>query len=568
MKLPTGEEYRDSWLYRIAPVDDERDQQIVINSSISAKYFAMTVLGETFSDPMTGQDDEIWSLVEDDCIPKTCIMAWRGKGKSNIAMAMAMHSALFRKDKYIIWLGSDLKAAQRMTENIKTHLMTNEWIQRVFRIGKPQQFEAMSGKFSVSYWMLADPITNEPFCCIEPRGVMQTNRGFNRVIGRKNYRATLVIADDVEDDDDVQNDEIREECRQKFHAAVSNIINTKLMPNPETQRWDAKHFARGVKPWRFFYVDTPKHQDANIVHLLADSDWVSRVYPMARVGEDGLLYSNVPECLSDDQVRAQLAHATEHNYLDVFYREKMVQPSGSPDAQAYTKDMFVPYEEDGLNLNHDPLVKRFLIVDPARTSKGTSDPTAILGVAVHPKRGTYLRDGVNKRLKPEAIWDAAFKMAAELNTRIIFVEDNGLHEHLEYEVVNAARLAGVDITWKFLKARAAPTDGNFGKGKNRAKIARGGSMLGDYRRHRVYHSPKIKNTAFESQLLSYPSTQGHDDARDTIGYIPQALRELEFAFDAEVKTTETQPTNRDMRQNASLGARIRRMCIGRSAGPL
>ncbi len=540
-----SEEYADIVAKRIVPTEDEGIRLILRNCVQSTKFFAQTFLQETFCDPMTYQHDEVWDMVDDETVPKTCICAWRGFGKSSIIGAKIIKSILFRQHRFVLHVSKTHDFAATETESIKQELLANAVIREVFGSIKAQEYSDVDLSFSRKSWFACDPKTGEPICFVVPKGANQQVRGSKVRIFGKNQRPTFISIDDLEDDEEILNEESRRKLRRWFNGALQPCVDPRHTPNPRTNRWVVSKDPEWIAPWRIFYIDTLKHQDANMAHLLESSDWRGVTFPQAEMRtetdpatgkERKQFYSLVPEVVTHAQIRRMVKVAQADGTMDEFARERLCLPT-SPDTACWTPDSFKHYHDSKSNLNSNPNVFRFIIVDPAKTAKQSSAYTAILGVAAdRMSRKIYFRDLVNQRLEPEQITQRTFEMAIALNTPNIAVEETGLGDIIKFMFENAARTKGLHINWEWLKATRRRA-GDYGSDRNAAKVARASMVLPHYRAGSVYHDYTLKHSALERQMLSYPLCTNWD-ALDCAGYVPQVMQRYKVYFEPEAKDAQ------------------------------
>lgn len=538
-------DWKHSGLGQIIDTDDSWLRETLLNSLRSTRHFAITFMPDTFSDPMTYQHDDVWANMDDDELPLFCACAWRGFGKTSMGIARKVKGVLFRQFRYIMCVGASHDYAAGITENVKAELMANPYIREVFGSIKPKNLDDVDFTFSKKAFFCCDPKTGEPISFIHPKGCGQRVRGANiRIMGRL-QRPDYIDIDDLEDDEEVLNEESRKKTRSWFNAALLHCV-PRDRPNARTRRWDRSADPLWKPPWRVFYTDTLKHEDANIAHIMGDTAWKHAVYAQAefRETENGKrkLFSLVPELISNAKCRAEWSDAERRGELDGYCQEKLCQPM-SPENACWTRDMFKYYDETTIGsslkkhgLNNLPHIDRFLIVDPARTANQRSDYTGILAVAADCKDGKiYFRREINQRLKPSQILDTVFDLALELNTRVIAIEATGLEDHLRHQYTSEAQRRRLDVEFVWLKSHALPR-GNFGTGREAPKRARASMILPYYEKGHVWHEEGLKNGALEGQELSFPKST-HWDILDCAGYVPQLLELGGRYFEPQVAGT-------------------------------
>ena len=544
--------------------DDPVIKDILTRSVMDSKYFSQTFLAEIFDHPMTHQHNHFWELLNNEMDPFTVICAWRGIGKTVSLLGKIAHAACFRHRRFLLYIGQTFAVAARETETIKAELLTNPMIREIFGNMKSKKYQGLDVSSSKRDWFLCDPVTNEPFLLIMPRGSNQQVRGLNVRIGRKIVRPDLIIVDDPENDKEIENEDNRNRFRTWLHGSLMNCIDTKKLFAFQGQDSFSKKMASLYGPKyamsRVIYVDTLKHEDARIAHLLEDSTWKGCRMSMCDImdrarwsdtvyrgnlkkdlqnrawkfftkypKEKQFYHSNVPELISDAEVFRQVTSARAENVLGEFYREKMCLPVSVENA-TFTRALFQYYTDATSQIQTNPNLIRCIIVDPARKAEVQHAYTAMLAVAIDAlNRRIYMRRLVNRRMKPNEILEATFQLALETNSRHIAVEVTGLHEHITQPFEDAATMRRLPVRFIWLNARAGQNTGDYGKGREAAKRARAAQVSPYYHDLMVWHDESIRDSALEQQMLSYPRPRFWD-CIDCAGYVPQIMSLLGVHF--------------------------------------
>ena len=531
-------------------------------AAIDTRFFAQTYMWESFDSPMTKQNIEAWQLIDDETIPRLCFCGWRGFGKTTNSVARLIKKTCFRQSQFAMKIGINYDAASTVTENIKAELLGNERIRYVFGSFKAKSYDGDNPTFGRKAFYLCDPLSGEPFQFIVPKGAKQTIRGANVRIKNRLVRPDDLDVDDIEDDREVLNGELRKELRDWFNSAVKYCINTKKMPNPMTNRWQPGDNPSWTPPWRIFYQDTIKHEDANIAHILGDPDWVSRVYPQSefRVDADGekRLYSLVPELLSDAVVQKEYESAKRNGHTDIHARELMCLPRSEDNSQ-WTRSMFKYYSEGNYrDNNRDKGLERFIVIDPAKSLKTEAAHTAMLAVGADCTNGkVYFRDLVNIKCTRGDMYERAFELMASTNSWTCAIEIIG-SEDIEYTFQNEAAKRGLmNIRFIFLTRgdRPAPSP-DYGTGRDAAKRALAKCILPWYQNGYVYHDDTLRESALERQELSFP-TPTEWDCLDCAGYVPRILEELGRFFVAAPDASKKYANQHAIEEYKAFGKRIR-----------
>lgn len=540
-------DWKHSGIRQLTKIDTDESwlKETLLNSFMSTEHFAKTFLPETFNGPMTYQHKEVWSLFDNDTLPKVAACCWRGFGKSSMAEAKMIKNIVFRQSSHIMTVGATEEAAAEASENIKTELLGNAFIRDVFGWFKPNNRAEIPLGFSKKTYFLIDPTdTNNSICVVHPKGAGQRVRGARAKVAGKTRRPDFIFIDDLEDDEEILNEELRSRLSKWFHNSLLNCVG-RQRPDAKTNMWIRDiNDHNWLPPWRVFYTDTLKHEAANMADIMADTEWHHRNFPQAefRIDSDGhrRMYSLVPEIVSHEQVRFAYKSAKERNQLDQYCQEMLCSPM-SDESACWTRDMFKYYDEETvkegkgpLGLNHGAEIERFIIVDPAKTSNPKSCPTGMIAVAVDYKsRKIHIRKEINERLSTMEMLDRCISLALEYHSKTIAVEITGLEDVAKHLFVTEAisrGLKNLDFVW--LDARQLPK-GDFGVGADKAKRARASMILPYYQKGLVYHDVSLRKGVLEGQCLSYPKSSKWD-VLDCAGHIPKLLSIGGRYFDEEV----------------------------------
>jgi hypothetical protein len=538
-------EWIDALIEHDRPVTDDLEtyEMVLLRCDKDNQFFAEVFLPESFDEPFTHQTDELNAGLNDDTIPKMVRCMWRGGGKSAHAKLYVVKGICLRKFRYVMWVSKSHDSSAVETENLKTEILQNPRIRKVFGYFKSKTYEGVDVSFSKKAWFACDPHTGKPICFIQPKGAEQQVRGANiRIFGRY-QRPDLIICDDLEDRNNIDNEDIRKGVRRWCMGDLFNCVSRKR-PDPKTNRWKRSRNPLWRPPWRIIYIDTLKHEDSMMAHILDSSEWDSARLPQSTLKEDPetgakQYYSEVPEIISDEQVRAEARFAEENGTIDEYSREKMCLPV-SPEHACWTRSMFIHYSDKDQEIQHDSNYHRMVIVDPAKTANQRSAYTAILASGFHYTTGNiYIRDLINEKLSPHMILVRTIEMALATNSRIIAVEVTGLSDWIKHQFEDYATKRGLShvIQFHWLEGNKIPK-GDFGTGRDAPKRARASMILPYYQQGKVLHENVITESALEQQMLSYPRPANWD-ALDCAGYIPKVLRDFGiFQHAPELKVGE------------------------------
>lgn len=532
--------YRDSPLFKLCDTANERVQETLLGSWYGAdgmtptEYFANHVMFEQFETAPDYVDKETWQLIDDEEQPKTAICNHRGDGKTTRLRAMVLHRVIFRRHPMILYVQATHEDAATEMDNVKTEMLSNDFIVEVFGRMKATSFDDVSKTFGRRAWFACNPENalrnpGEPFCFILPRGAGQRVRGRNISLQGKSIRPSLILVDDLEDDEDVLNELLRDKLRNWYFGALLRCVKTNTFPDPATNRWRRdKKDALWAPPWRVFHADTLKHQNALLNVLLRSRDWKHVRYPIGEAveTESGVKYVSLrPERISDVQLANEAQIAKDNRTLDTFYRELLCVAAAKENA-CFTPDMFSYYtKEFDEELSKRDDIVRFIIVDPSRSASQQADLTGMLAVAIEPKMSQiYIRRAIAEHLPTGAIQHRAIDLAIETNSRIIAAELIGQEGYLDTTFYTAASERNVQLTFLWARSAATPK-GDYGTGPDAVKVWRAQQILPDYKGGRVQHHIDLRESALEMHMTDYPRPVDWC-LLDCAGYIPWVRKEL------------------------------------------
>jgi phage terminase large subunit-like protein len=455
---------------------------------LSTKVTAKILFPDRFYLPFSSLHDTIFNILDDDSIQLALIIAPRGFGKtSTVNLALPAKKILFQEKKFIVPISCTATQAVMQGENLKRELMQNRMIDNLFGSMK-------SDTFSKEMWVTSTGTA------VMPRGSGQQVRGI--LFG--DNRPDLIIVDDLEDGEAVKSEEQRAKTKAWFFSDVLNSIN------------------RSRKDWKVIVIGTLLHEDSLLANIYDDAqaqikagkkpDWYCVHLSIC----DDNFKSNWPDFMTDADILKLVDSYRRIGELDSFYREYMGVPIAKESAR-FKQEMFKHYEETDKDfLLEKKALDSLVILDPAKTTKSTSDETAIVGVGIDvqgPK--IFVRDIVKGNMHPEEQYTACFDMADRLGARTIGIEVTSLNEFITYplrtEMLRQKRYYNIVE----LKARAS-------------KEERISALVPFYRLGFVYHNRNTCNV-LETQLLSFPRSK-RDDVMDALAYVVEMLEVGERYF--------------------------------------
>lgn len=433
---------------------------------------------------------------------KVVIAAPRGWGKTSIvALSLMARYILFRITGFICYINKSHDAASLQTENLRRELVTNRMIRNFFgnfksRDVKTSEFEEV---FSKKAWVAYDTL-------VWPRGAEQQVRG----VLFKNDRPGLIIIDDLEDKKKVMNEDLRTSLKTWFYADVLEAI-------PQL------HFN-----WKIVYIDTLKHEDSLLQHLLNSPDWAS----VRLEACDDNFKSSAPHFVSDEVIQKKWQIAVNAGETDTFFQELRNLPISSKDS-AFQKTYFhyynVPHDigKSGNDLGMTDAdiqantnIETVVLLDPAKTVKVHADESAIIGIGIDLSSARiYVRDAVSEKMYPDEIYEALFGMGIRLGAKVLGIEETSLNEFIKQPIKNEMFRRGSFFELIWLKAR--------GGMKKELRIK---ELVPYYRGGYIFHNKMCATVQkLEQQLLMFPRSALWD-LMDCLAYVIEMLEMGERYF--------------------------------------
>ena len=456
---------------------------------------AKTFFPDRFSMPFAENiHGEIFNRI-DGPANKIGIAAPRGWGKTSIvALALMARYIMFRLCPFIVYINQSETAAIMQTENLKRELVSNRAIKSFFGPVHARQVygDEIEEQFSKKSWVAYDTF-------VLPRGAGQQVRG----VLFKNDRPGLIVIDDLENKKKVMNEDLRAELKQWLYSDVLESI-------PQVHN-----------NWKVVYIDTLKHEDALLQHILTAPDWDSVRLESCNDNFE----STAPHFVSNETIKKKWDSAVAAGETDTFFQEHRNLPISSKDA-SFKVDYFKYYNvpddrslrEQDLKLydsevQHNENIETVILLDPAKTVKIHSAESAIIGIGIDlTSARIYIRDIVSEKMYPDEIYEALFSMGIRLGAKVMGIEETSLNEFIKQPIKNEMFHRGSFFELVWLKAR--------GGMKKEMRVR---ELVPYYRGGYIYHNKSCASVnKLEQQLLMFPRSALWD-VMDCAAYIIEML---------------------------------------------
>ena len=474
-------------------------------------YFCKEFLGDSFDYEFTGQHRELLGLLDDDRIARLAVCGWRGFGKTTIFSAYVIRNMIYRLNKFVVYVGSGLEQAIRITEGIKIELCNNDRILDVFGSYRGvYDVDNVKLGFSKKAYYLHCPYSGEVLGYILPKGAGQSVRGMNVHIGNRRMRPDLVCVDDVETDEDVRSDSVLIGTRVWFYGALMKSIDTKK--EPIGNRWT------GDSHWRVVVIDTKKHDNSLISYLKRDKQFEYIEFPIARrvsIDDGGVEVmgeywrSNIPEWKDDKQVGEEIRIAKQNGTWDIYRREMLCESSDLVEDRIY--------EDDFRYYDNDEVVKGldcFILVDPARTITGSSR-TALTVIYLDVGRGKiYISEQIADRFPVEKQIEIYRNYIRKYKPSVFVIETIGADDFLRNMIESNVLVGNDNVMPLYLRPF-----------RINVKEVRATDLIRLYKSGNIYHHIRMRNSELERNLILFPNCSNWD-VIDSAGFIVDTMNKL------------------------------------------
>ena len=442
---------------------------------------------------------------------KVVIAAPRGSGKTSIMrQGYVAKAILYRTCPFVMFVSKSLTVASAQTENLKRSLLQKGTeIRRLFKSIHSRNDAETEEQFSKEAWVATLPEYegqslyrgNYMGTLILPRGMGQQVRGW--LFGP--HRPGLIIIDDLEDDNLIDNDELR----KSWHTWVMGSLKETI------DQWETDDYEAD---YQVIYCDTMKHEDSVLSRMMELDDWTVLDLPLAEVGKNGKFYSLAPEFKSDKAVRKKVAEFRDAHRMDIFYREFMNQPAAAEDA--LFREEYFKYYNEPQDLQDNPYIESVVLADPATSITPQADFSAAVCIGLDTfNNALYVRDVVAGRYYPEEFYKEVFEMARRFQAAAVGYERSMLGEYISQPLEMFMVTAGYMFELIPLKPKKGE---GAGRGGNRNK-SRINALAVYYRQGRVYHN-RTCCMELEGELLSHPRSR-RDDVADAFSYVVGMVEE-------------------------------------------
>lgn len=412
---------------------------------------------------------EILDLISNKDNRRVGVIAPRGHAKSTtVDMTYPLWAGCFEQEEFIVIISDTYTQAAEFINALKDEFENNPKIKWLF--GNMKGDDWQDGEFVLS------------------NGIKYAAKGSGmkiRGIRHRHTRPTLMIFDDIENDENIKSAEQRQKLYHWFTKAAIPAL------------------ARGG---RAVVIGTILHFDSLVNKVMKQQDvfksWQTRVFYAITTEEDGTERALWPEHRSLEKLRAMRDDPGDQDFIGsiTFAQEYQHKPFSEEDA-IIQPDWIKECEPSQVPDKHARLA-RVLTIDPAASERQTADFTAMIVADLYTDGNVYIRAIRNQRTSPSVTADTIRELDEIYKPQVIGIEKGALG------LVFRDLLEGLPV---------------IGLEPDKDKVRRLLAVSRFFEAGRVYTVKNIQNgQAFREQLIEFPKGT-HDDMVDAAAYAVRLL---------------------------------------------
>lgn len=412
---------------------------------------------------------EILDLISDKNNRRIGVIAPRGHAKSTtVDMTYPLWAGCFEQEEFIVIISDTYTQAAEFINALKDEFENNPKIKWLF--GNMKGDDWQDGEFVLS------------------NGIKYAAKGSGmkiRGIRHRHTRPTLMIFDDIENDENIKSAEQRQKLYHWFTKAAIPAL------------------ARGG---RAVVIGTILHFDSLVNKVMKQQDifksWQTRVFYAITTDEDGTEHALWPEHRSLEKLRAMRDDPSDQDFIGsiTFAQEYQHKPFSEEDA-IIQPDWIKECEPSQVPDKHTRLA-RVLTIDPAASERQTADFTAMIVADLYTDGNVYIRAIRNQRTSPSVTADTVRELDEIYKPQVIGIEKGALG------LVFRDLLEGLPV---------------IGLEPDKDKVRRLLAVSRFFEAGRVHTVKNIQNgQAFREQLIEFPKGT-HDDMVDAAAYAVRLL---------------------------------------------
>lgn len=412
---------------------------------------------------------EILDLISDKDNRRVGVIAPRGHAKSTtVDMTYPLWAGCFEQEEFIVIISDTYTQAAEFINALKDEFENNPKIKWLF--GNMKGDDWQDGEFVLS------------------NGIKYAAKGSGmkiRGIRHRHTRPTLMIFDDIENDENIKSAEQRQKLYHWFTKAAIPAL------------------ARGG---RAVVIGTILHFDSLVNKVMKQQDifksWQTRVFYAITTDEDGTEHALWPEHRSLDKLKSMRDNPNDQEFVGsiAFAQEYQHKPFSEEDA--IVKPDWIKECEPSQAPDEYSRQARVLTVDPAASERQTADPTAMIVADLGADGNVYVRAIRNQRTSPSITAETIQNLYETYQPQVVGIEQGALG------LVFRDLLAGLPV---------------IGLKPDKDKVRRLLAVSRFFEAGKVFLVRDIQNgQALREQLIEFPKGT-HDDMVDAIVYAIRML---------------------------------------------
>lgn len=412
---------------------------------------------------------EILDLISNKDNRRVGVIAPRGHAKSTtVDMTYPLWAGCFEQEEFIVIISDTYTQAAEFINALKDEFENNPKIKWLF--GNMKGDDWQDGEFVLS------------------NGIKYAAKGSGmkiRGIRHRHTRPTLMIFDDIENDENIKSAEQRQKLYHWFTKAAIPAL------------------ARGG---RAVVIGTILHFDSLVNKVMKQQDifksWQTRVFYAITTDEDGTEHALWPEHRSLEKLKSMRDNPNDQEFVGsiAFAQEYQHKPFSEEDA--IVKPDWIKECEPSQAPDEYSRQARVLTVDPAASERQTADPTAMIVADLGVDGNVYVRAIRNQRTSPSITAETIKNLYETYQPQVVGIEQGALG------LVFRDLLAGLPV---------------IGLKPDKDKVRRLLAVSRFFEAGKVFLVRDIQNgQALREQLIEFPKGT-HDDMVDAIVYAIRML---------------------------------------------
>ena len=412
---------------------------------------------------------EILDLISNKDNRRVGVIAPRGHAKSTtVDMTYPLWAGCFEQEEFIVIISDTYTQAAEFINALKDEFENNPKIKWLF--GNMKGDDWQDGEFVLG------------------NGIKYAAKGSGmkiRGIRHRHTRPTLMIFDDIENDENIKSAEQRQKLYHWFTKAAIPAL------------------ARGG---RAVVIGTILHFDSLVNKVMKQQDifksWQTRVFYAITTDEDGTEHALWPEHRSLEKLKSMRDNPNDQEFVGsiAFAQEYQHKPFSEEDA--IVKPDWIKECEPSQAPDEYSRQARVLTVDPAASERQTADPTAMIVADLGADGNVYVRAIRNQRTSPSITAETIQNLYETYQPPVVGIEQGALG------LVFRDLLAGLPV---------------IGLKPDKDKVRRLLAVSRFFEAGKVFLVKDIQNgQALREQLIEFPKGT-HDDMVDAIVYAIRML---------------------------------------------